>query len=83
MNVWLVAAVFLLGGVAVCTWACLSGTPIDRLIALEVVTSVDAVLLLVLAEGLHRDVFFDLALTVALLSLAGGLVFAHFMERWE
>jgi multisubunit Na+/H+ antiporter MnhF subunit len=83
MNIWLVAAVFLLGGVALCAFACLTGAPLDRLVALEVVTSVDAVLLLVLAEGLHRDVYFDLALTLALLSLAGGLVFAHFMERWE
>jgi multicomponent Na+:H+ antiporter subunit F len=37
---------------------------------------------MLLAEGFGRLPFFDLALTLALLSFAGGLVFARFLERW-
>jgi multisubunit Na+/H+ antiporter MnhF subunit len=42
----------------------------------------ETVTLLLLAEGYHRAPFFDLALVLALLSLAGGLVFARMLERW-
>jgi multisubunit Na+/H+ antiporter MnhF subunit len=38
--------------------------------------------LLLLAEGYHRAPFFDLALVLALLAFAGGLVFARMLERW-
>jgi multicomponent Na+:H+ antiporter subunit F len=40
------------------------------------------VALLLLAEGYHRAPFFDLALVLALLAFAGGLVFARMLERW-
>jgi multisubunit Na+/H+ antiporter MnhF subunit len=40
------------------------------------------IVLLLLAEGFHRPPFFDLALVLALLALAGGLVFARMLERW-
>ena len=33
-------------------------------------------------RGFHRPPFFDLALVLALLTLAGGLVFARMLERW-
>jgi multicomponent Na+:H+ antiporter subunit F len=36
----------------------------------------------VLAQAYDRSIFFDLALALALLSFAGGLVFARFLERW-
>jgi multisubunit Na+/H+ antiporter MnhF subunit len=39
-------------------------------------------ILLLIAQGIHRPPFFDLALAAALLSFAGGLVFARFFERW-
>jgi multicomponent Na+:H+ antiporter subunit F len=38
--------------------------------------------LLTLAEAMQRPIFLDLALTQALLSFGGGLVFARFFERW-
>jgi multisubunit Na+/H+ antiporter MnhF subunit len=38
--------------------------------------------LLLLAQGYHRDPFMDLALVSALLSFAGALSFARFLERW-
>jgi multicomponent Na+:H+ antiporter subunit F len=82
VNVWLVAATVLLLGLVPCAGLCLRAGPSDRLVALELASVITTVELVLLAEGFHRDVYFDLALALALLSFAGGLVFAHFLERW-
>ena len=39
-------------------------------------------MLLIIAQGTHRQPFFDLALVSAVLSFGGGLAFARFLERW-
>jgi multicomponent Na+:H+ antiporter subunit F len=44
--------------------------------------TVDTLVLLVLAAGYEQAIFFDLAVVLALLTFAGGLVFARFLERW-
>jgi multisubunit Na+/H+ antiporter MnhF subunit len=49
---------------------------------LDLAGTLAALELALLAEGLHRSPFFDLALVVAVLSLAGGLTFARFLGRW-
>ena len=54
----------------------------DRLVGLELAGTVDTLVLLVLAQAYDRSIYFDLALALALLSFAGGLVFARFLERW-
>jgi multisubunit Na+/H+ antiporter MnhF subunit len=54
----------------------------DRLAALETAGVINTLALLVLAEGFQRIPFVDLALAMALLAFAGGLVFARFLERW-
>ena len=83
MNVWLVAATVLLLSLVPCAWVCfVKSSPIDRLIAYELASIIDTLIFLLLAQGFHRAVYFDLAVVLALLSLAGGLVFTHFMERW-
>jgi multicomponent Na+:H+ antiporter subunit F len=82
MNEWVVAALALLAGLVPCGWLCLRGHPVNRLIGLELAGVLDTLVLLLLAEGFHRQVYFDLALALALLSLASGLVFARFLERW-
>jgi multicomponent Na+:H+ antiporter subunit F len=56
--------------------------PMDRLVGLELASVIVCLILLLVAEGLHRPSFFDLALALAMLSFAGGLVFARFLERW-
>ena len=58
------------------------GGPVDRLIGLELAGTVDTLVLLVLAQAYGRAIYLDLALALALLSFAGGLVFARFLERW-
>ena len=83
MNGWLIAATVLLISLIPCGAVCFRGHgPVDRLIAFELAGAIDALILLLLAEGYGRDVYFDLAVALALLTLAGGLVFTHFMERW-
>lgn len=83
VNVWLLAATVLFLGAIPCGIVCFrSHSPADRLVALELGGTVDTLALLLLAEAFHYDPFFDLSVAIALLTLAGGLVFAHFLERW-
>jgi multicomponent Na+:H+ antiporter subunit F len=81
MNEWLVAALALLAGLVPCGLVVLRGDAADRLVALELAGTVDTLILLLLAQAYGRPVYVDVALTLALLSFAGGLVFARFMER--
>jgi multicomponent Na+:H+ antiporter subunit F len=80
VNQWAVAALALLIGLVPCGVVCLRGGPVDRLVGLEMAGTVDTLVLLLLAQAYDRAIYFDLAL--ALLSFAGGLVFARFLERW-
>lgn len=82
MNGWLVAALALFLCLVPCALACLRGSPVDRLVGLELAGTIDTLILLVLANAYDRDVYFDLALALAVLTFAGGLAFARFLERW-
>ncbi len=62
--------------------ATLRGDPLDRLLAVQVL-SADVALLLAVLAGAERTAFdLDLALTTALLSFAGSLVLVRFVGRW-
>ena len=82
MNEWLIAATVLLSGLVPCGIVLLRGTIVEALVALQMAGILQTLVLLLLAEGFHRPPFFDLALVLALLSLAAGLVFARMLERW-
>ena len=82
MNAWLIAATVLLLGLIPCAVVMLRGSAIEALVGLQMAGVLETVVLLLLAEGFHRPAFFDLALVLALLALAGGLVFARMLERW-
>ncbi len=82
MNVWLVAATALLFGLVPCGIVTFRGTVMDRLIGLEMAGVIESLLLILLAQGMNRPNFYDLALAMALLAFGGGLVFARFLERW-
>jgi multicomponent Na+:H+ antiporter subunit F len=79
---WTVAALALLIGLVPCGVVCLRGQPTERLVGLEMAGNVDALVLLLLAIVYQRTIYLDLALALALLTFAGGLVFARFLERW-
>jgi multicomponent Na+:H+ antiporter subunit F len=82
VNAWLLASLVLLVGLVPCGMVCTRGSPVDRLVGLELAGTVDTLILLALAEGFHQAIFFDLAVVLAILSFAGGLVFTRFLERW-
>jgi len=82
VNEWLIAASILLCGLVPCGVVMLRGSVIEALVGLQMAGVLQTVVLLLLAEGFHRPPFFDLALVLALLTLAGGLVFARMLERW-
>ncbi len=82
MNVWLIAATILLFGLIPCGVVMLRGSIVEALVGLQMAGIVQTIVLLLLAEGFHRPPFFDLAVVLALLTLATGLVFARMLERW-
>jgi multicomponent Na+:H+ antiporter subunit F len=82
VNAWLIAATVLMLALLPCLWVCVRQPPIDALVALELASTITTLVLLLLAQGYRRDPFMDLALVSALLSFAGALSFARFLERW-
>ena len=82
MNAWLIAATVLLSGLGPCLWVAMRGTIVGALVALELASTITTLVLLLVAQGLRRDPFADLALVSAVLSFAGALTFARFLERW-
>jgi multicomponent Na+:H+ antiporter subunit F len=79
---WLVAGAVLLASVLPLLWVCLRRPILEALVALELAGTITTLVLLIIAQGTHRQPFFDLALVSALLSFGGGLAFARFLERW-
>jgi multicomponent Na+:H+ antiporter subunit F len=82
MNAWLIAATCILPGLVPCAVVMLRGEIVEALVGLQMAGILETVVVLLLAEGDRQPAFFDLALVLALLSLAGGLVFARMLERW-
>jgi multicomponent Na+:H+ antiporter subunit F len=82
VNVWLIAATVLLTGLVPCLWVAMRGSIVGALAALELASTLTTLALVLIAQGLHRDSFMDLALVSALLSFAGALTFTRFLERW-
>jgi multicomponent Na+:H+ antiporter subunit F len=82
VNSWLIAATLLLLGIVPLLVVCMRHSALDALVALELASTITTFVLLLLAQGYRRDPFFDLALVSALLSFAGALAFARFLERW-
>jgi multicomponent Na+:H+ antiporter subunit F len=83
MNAWLWAAVVILICFIPCSYVCFRGkTVVDRLVALELASVLETLVLVLIAQGYQRSVFIDIALAMAVLSFGGGLVFTRFIERW-
>jgi multisubunit Na+/H+ antiporter MnhF subunit len=82
MNAWLIATTVVLTGLLPCLWVAMRGTIVGALAALELASTITTLALVMIAQGLHRDPFMDLALVSAILSFAGALTFVRFLERW-
>jgi multisubunit Na+/H+ antiporter MnhF subunit len=82
VNAFLLAATVLLAGLGPLGATAVSRRPIDGLVALELGSALLVLVLLCLAVGLHRDIYFGVAVVAALMSWIGGLVIARFLGRW-
>jgi multicomponent Na+:H+ antiporter subunit F len=82
VNGWLIAATVTLAALGPCLWVAMRGSILGALAGLELASTVTTLTLVLIAQGLSRDPFMDLALVSAVLSFAGGLCFARFLERW-
>jgi multisubunit Na+/H+ antiporter MnhF subunit len=82
MNEWLIAATVLLVGLVPCLWVAMRGSIMSALAALELASTITTLVLVLIAQGFRRDPFMDLAVVSSILSFAGALTFARFLERW-
>lgn len=82
MNLWLWFAGLLLPALIPCGIVLLRGQILERFVALQMAQIVTVLAMLLLAEGYHRDIYFDMALVLAVLAFPAGLVFVRFLERW-
>jgi multicomponent Na+:H+ antiporter subunit F len=82
MTAYFVAAAVLLAGLGPLIVFAIRASPPDGLVALNLGGTIATLVLLLLAEATRRQPFFDLAVVSALMSFAGGLAYARFLERW-
>jgi len=81
MNEWLVAATVLLVALLPCAALCVRGSLLDGLVGLELAGVITTAVLMLLAQGFHRQSFVDLAIVFAVLQFGGTLTFARMLER--
>jgi multicomponent Na+:H+ antiporter subunit F len=81
MNEWLIAATVLLVALLPCAALCVRGSVLDGLVGLELAGVITTAVLMLLAQGFHRQSFVDLAIVFAVLQFAGTLTFARMLER--
>ena len=81
-GLWLAAALALLPPFALAVLACVRGALAFRLVAVQLATALATLLLVALSFALDQPAVIDLALTLAVLTLPGTLLFALFQERW-
>jgi multicomponent Na+:H+ antiporter subunit F len=82
MNVWLAAEVALLPALAVPLWVAARGSVANRLVAVQLATVLTGLMGIVFSFATDQQSIVDLLLALALLSLPGSLLLAHFLERW-
>jgi len=82
VNPWILAAIGLLPGLAICLVVLWRGGIMEQFVALQMSGVVTVLMLMLLAEGTAQPGLLDVAVALALLSLPGNLLFAHFLREW-
>jgi multisubunit Na+/H+ antiporter MnhF subunit len=82
MSVWELAAQVMIVALLPLTWVAVRGEVRHRLVAFYMAGVVITLLLMLLTMAFHRMPLMDLALTLALMSFGGGIVFARFLARY-
>lgn len=81
MSLWLVSAAVLIAMLVPLAAVAALGAPDDGLVALELASVLVTVAMLLMAEGLDRQILGDLALVLAVGAFAGSLAYAVLLER--
>jgi multisubunit Na+/H+ antiporter MnhF subunit len=81
VSFWLWAATVLLLALVPCLWVALRGSLLDAVVALQLVTTLVTVILILLSEGFERSAYYGLPLVLSVLAFAGTFVFLRFLER--
>jgi multisubunit Na+/H+ antiporter MnhF subunit len=81
VNEWEIAATVLGFALIPCAAVALLTAPRHGLAAIQVAAILLSTILVLLAEGFHRQPFIDLAVVFAPMSLVGTLMFARLMEQ--
>jgi multisubunit Na+/H+ antiporter MnhF subunit len=79
---WTALAGALLVLVAAGSVAAVRGRTFDRVVGLQLVGLLSPLTAVAIAGATGRGVFLEVALALALLALAGSLVYARTLERW-
>ena len=82
MTLWLTAATGMLLGLGPCCIVVLRGRMMERFVALQMAQVIVVLAMVLMAIGYGRSIYLDVALAMSALSLASGLVFVRFLERW-
>lgn len=83
MNAFLIAATVLLVMLVLPGIVLVRERPLAAIVALELCGTTIMLVLLCLAEGFHRSVYFNVPLVCALCVWVGGLVFVRFVGRFR
>ena len=81
MNVWELASQITMLALLPLAWMAMRGDARHRLVAFYMGGVVVTILFMLLTMAFDRMPMMDLAITLALMSFGGGIVFARFFER--
>ncbi len=82
MNEWLIAASALLVLLLPAGLLAMRGKLFERLVAMQLASTIAGLALVLLAEGFDRDVYFDLAVLTTALSFVGTLFYVRAIDSW-
>lgn len=82
MSAFHVAATVLIVALLLPGYVCARGRALDGVVALQLLGATATVILLCLAEGYHRGIYFNVSLVAAAATWIGSLVFVRFLARF-
>jgi multicomponent Na+:H+ antiporter subunit F len=82
VNAWLVAAAALMVLLLPAGLLAMTGELFSRVLAMQLSSTLGTLALVLLAEGFDRDVYFDLAVVLGVVSFAGTLFTLRSLEAW-
>jgi len=83
MTIWLGVGVALLVALIPCGVLSLTKRrALDRLIGLQMATTIQVLFLMVVAIGTDRSALMDIAIAASFLCFRSNMAYARFVERW-